>query len=494
MEQSILSVKNICKTFPGVRALQNVCFDLRQGEVHALLGENGAGKSTLMKIIFGLVKKDSGEIFLRNSELKSISPSKSYENGIALIPQERTLLTHKSIAENIFLGMEPAFVSKKEMCAQSMEMMKRFSMQISPDTPAAQLSAGMQQTVEIMRAMNRNAQILIMDEPTGGLSAQEVKKLFEIIRTLKEQKASVIYISHRMEEIFEISDRITVLRDGKNTGTFDTADITKEKIIELMAGKKISSQNQNKNCPGEEILQVKELCTNKIHNINLTLRKGEILGIAGLLGSGRTEIFECIYGINRDYRGKILINSKDCTHHSITDAISCGIGLVTEDRKRTGLSLKSSVAKNITLPMEKEIFRYAVLNSKKAHAISLEHSAKVGLNTSDMSFISGNLSGGNQQKVVIARWLAKGSKVLLLDEPTVGVDVNAKQEIHQLIRQYCNGENAVIVASSDFPELLEICDRIVVIARGQVVKELENKGIDEKILLGYATSAGGEKI
>ena len=300
MEQSILSVKNICKNFPGVRALDNVCFDLRQGEVHALLGENGAGKSTLMKIIFGLLKKDSGEIFLRNSELKSISPSKSYENGIALIPQERTLLTHKSIAENIFLGMEPAFVSKKEMCAQSMEMMKRFSMQISPDTPTAQLSAGMQQTVEIMRAINRKAQILIMDEPTGGLSAQEVKRLFEVIRTLKGQKASVIYISHRMEEIFEISDRITVLRDGKNAGTFGTADVTKEKIIELMAGKKISAQKQNKSSIGEEVLQVKELCSNKIHNINLTLRKGEILGIAGLLGSGRTEIFECIYGINRD--------------------------------------------------------------------------------------------------------------------------------------------------------------------------------------------------
>ena len=297
-----------------------------------------------------------------------------------------------------------------------------------------------------------------------------------------------------MEEIFEISDRITVLRDGKNAGTFGTADVTKEKIIELMAGKKISAQKQNKSSIGEEVLQVKELCSNKIHNINLTLRKGEILGIAGLLGSGRTEIFECIYGINRDYKGRIFINSKDCTHYSISDAISCGVGLVTEDRKRTGLSLKSSVAKNITLPMEKRIFRRGIINTKKVQTISSEYSEKVGLNTSDMSFTSGNLSGGNQQKVVIARWLANGSKILLLDEPTVGVDVNAKQEIHQLIRQYCNGENSVIVASSDFPELLEICDRIVVIAQGKVVKELENKDIDEKILLGYATSAGGEKI
>lgn len=494
-KRTILSVKNICKSFPGVRALNNVCFDLQEGEVHALLGENGAGKSTLIKIIFGLLKKDSGEIILNGKELKIISPLKSYENGIALIPQERTLLMHKSIAENIFLGLEPMknkIISKTAMINKSSELMKSFNMNIAPETLVSELSTGMQQTVEIIRAINRKAKIVIMDEPTGGLSAQEVKTLFEVIKTLKEKNISVIYISHRMEEIFEISERITILRDGENSGTYVTQSVTKEKVIEMMAGKKISSSERKEIIPGDKVLEVKDLSTSKIKNINFELRKGEILGIAGLLGSGRTEIFECIYGINRNYKGKVFINSEECTNPSINNAIKHGIGFVTEDRKRTGLSLKSSVAKNITLPMKNEIFKRGIINTKNMKKISSEYSEKVGLNTKDMSFISGNLSGGNQQKVLIARWMAKKSGILLLDEPTVGVDVNAKQEIHNLIRNYCSENNAAVVASSDFPELLDVCSRIIVISEGKIVKEFENKNIDEKILLEYATSAGGK--
>jgi ABC-type sugar transport system ATPase subunit len=403
---------------------------------------------------------------------------------------------HKSVAENIFLGLEPlkkGLISKSYMIKESSELMKSFSMDIDPETIVSELSTGMQQTVEIMRAINRKAKIVIMDEPTGGLSAQEVKKLFEIIKTLKEKNISIIYISHRMEEIFKISERITILRDGENTGTFDTESITKEKVIELMAGKKISSIQKNNLIIGETILKLKDLSTIKLKKINFELRKGEILGIAGLLGSGRTEIFECIYGINKNYKGKIYINSEEYINPSINNSIMRGIGFVTEDRKRTGLSLKSSISKNITLPMSKEIFEKGIKKTKKIKTISSEYSQKVGLNTQNMSFISGNLSGGNQQKVLIARWLAKKSKILLLDEPTVGVDVNAKQEIHQLIRKYCSENNSAIVSSSDFPELLDLCNRIIIISDGKIVKELENKNIDEKILLKYATSAGGEK-
>ncbi len=488
-----MKMSNINKSFPGVKALDNVSFELNRGEVIALLGENGAGKSTLMKILSGVYTKDSGEIFINDTKIDELSPKKAQELGIAIIHQELNMCSHLSVAENIFLGREISgkfILSNKEMYKKSKEVLERLNINIDPNTLVGDLPVSKQQMVEIAKALSTNSKILIMDEPTSALTSKEIDELFTIIRKLKAEGHGIVYISHRLEELQHIVDKVTIMRDGKFITSFEFQQARMPEIITNMVGREIKEKFPKVQCnKGKKIMEVKNLNSGRlVRDINIELYEGEILGIAGLMGSGRTETTRALFGVDPKESGEIFLDDKKITIQKPEDAILGGIVLVPEDRKKDGLCTKLSINDNIALPnldiicnslgvmkskIEKEMVKKAILDLK--------------VKTPSAEVDAENLSGGNQQKVVVGKWLARSSRVVIFDEPTRGIDVAAKVEIYNIMNDLKQKGIGVMFISSEMPEVLGVSDRILIMCDGKISGELMAEEATQEKILEYAT-------
>ena len=494
-ENTILSVRNIVKTYPGVIAINHFSMDVREGEVHALIGENGAGKSTLIKTLSGAITPDEGSVCVCGKEFASMTPKLAKEQGIEVIYQEFTLVPGISAAENVFLGEKTKpglFVDIKDREKRARELFDRLNVDIDVSKPVKNLSPAHQQLVEIAKAVSKQVKILIMDEPTAPLTVSEVETLFRIIKDLKSQGVTVIYISHRLEELFEIADRATVMRDGCFVDTKDIAGIDRKQLISMMAGRELNESYPDKKCEiGEEVLRVEHLTGNGDTDISFSLRRGEILGFAGLVGAGRTELMRVIYGANPKEEGRIIVNGKEEKIKSCQDAIRCGIGYIPEDRKNHGVFLRMSIKWNTVANNLKGYSNGLFVDKKREAKAAEEYQDKFKIKTPNLDQLVGNLSGGNQQKVVIAKTLAGGSKIIIFDEPTRGIDVGAKHEIYKLMNELAEAGHSIIMVSSDMPELLGMSDRIVVIYEGRKTGELPKEKFDQNYILDLAS--GGEE-
>ena len=492
-QQIILEVKGVNKSFPGVKALDNVSMEVRRGEVHALLGENGAGKSTLMKILAGVYQPDSGEIFIRGRKVVLDNPKTSRDMGIGMVHQELHLNPHQTVMENIFMGREPSrkfgFIDGKHLYKQTADILERLERKMKPNQKVGELSIAEQQMVEIAKAISLDADLIIMDEPTSSVTEEEREVLFSTINRLRKQGVAIIYISHRMEEIFEIADRATIMRDGQTIETRDLDEnVTIDQIISSMVGRKISYvSHQRKNLSDDVVLSVKNLSREGVcDDISFDLKYGEVLGIAGLVGAGRTEIMRCIFGLDKKDTGTIMIEGKECDIKSPKDAIELGIGFVTEDRKVEGLVLSMSVGKNITMSILERLCKFNFIDDKKAVELAKEYIERLSIRTPSYKQIVENLSGGNQQKVVIAKWLLTQPKVLILDEPTRGIDVGAKNEIYKLMNQLSERGIGIIMISSELPEILRMSDRILVIREGRITASFDSSECSQERIMKHA--------
>lgn len=491
----LLSMEGISKSFNGVSVLEKVQLSLRQGEVLALMGENGAGKSTLMKILSGIYHKDAGTIHISGTEAIVSSPKVAQQLGIAIIHQELNMIPYLSVKENMFLGREfkvghTGFVNWPRMRSEASRYLQQLGMDLNPDTPVGELSVGQQQMVEIAKALSMHAQILVLDEPTAALTKREIEKLFQVIDSLKEQGVGMIYISHRMEEIFEISDRISVLRDGRYIGTRHTSETNLDELVKMMVGREIKERFPKvKAQNGEERLRVEGLSQpGKIHDISFLVAAGEILGIAGLMGAGRTELAKALFGVGT-YSGKIFVDKKPVYIKNPADAISAGIALVTEDRKGEGLVLGLSVQENLVLPNLRSLSRFGFLRHRLEQDFTEDSMKKLRIKAHNSRQRVGSLSGGNQQKVVIGKWLATKPKVLILDEPTRGVDIGAKREIYDLMNQLTLEGVAIIMISSELTEVLGMSDRILVMHEGRLTGEFSGDNASQENIM-YAATGG----
>lgn len=485
----ILKMQNICKTFPGVIALENIDFELRRGEVHILLGENGAGKSTLVKILSGAYQKTSGHIFFEDSEIEIKNPKHAQELGIAIIYQELNLVSHLSAAENILLGREPLYapgiINRKKLYQSTQKIIDGLQVKINSRSLVKELGVAEQQMVEVAKALSLDAKILIMDEPTSALTEKEIEELFKTINQLKENGTSVIYISHRLEELFEIGDRVTVLRDGKYVGTHNIQQTSKNELIRMMVARELTEQFPKIPVEqGEEILRVEELnIDQKLSNINFALHRGEVLGISGLLGSGRTELARAIFGADKIDTGRIYVKGALQYIKSPRHSINLGIALLTEDRKSQGLILDLSLKDNICLPNLDQFSTGGVVSSNKESKIATKYINELRIKTPGLHQKVLYLSGGNQQKVVISKWLCSHADILIFDEPTRGIDVGSKVEIYQLMNQLTADGAAIIMISSELPEILGMSDRILVMHHGKINGEfLAEEATQENIL------------
>ena len=494
MTEYIVEMKQITKSFPGVLALDHVDFSIKPGEVMALLGENGAGKSTLVKILSGVHTRDEGEIYIYGKEHKGdITPVSARELGIAIIHQELNMCSHLSVAENIFLGREickSGRLAKKEMNNESAKILDRLKIDIHPETIVGHLAISKQQMVEIAKALSTDAKILIMDEPTSALTNKEIKELFSIIRTLRDEGRSIIYISHRLEELQHIVDRVTIMRDGKFVLCDDFANLTMENIISNMVGREIKEKFPRVQCPiGKKILSVKNLNAGRmVRDISFDLYEGEIVGIAGLMGAGRTEMTRALFGIDPKDSGEIFLEDKEVKINKPLDAINNGIVLAPEDRKKDGLCTGLSVRDNIALPnLDIICNKLSVVNHKKETEMVDEATSKFSIKMPNSDVSAASLSGGNQQKVVVAKWLARDSKVVIFDEPTRGIDVAAKVEIYNLMNQLKQQGIGVLFTSSEMPEILGISDRMIVMCDGRITGELNTAEATQNKILEYAT-------
>lgn len=491
----LLQMKGICKSFPGVKALDQVDFSIEKGEIHALLGENGAGKSTLMKVLSGVYKKDAGEIFLDGGPIEIHGPREAQKMGIGIIHQELNLVPELTVMENIFLGREPhklfGFVDKEKMRQESFEILKRLGTEIQPEDVISDLSIGMQQMVEIAKALSYETRILIMDEPTAALTERESEHLFKIVRQLAASGVGIIYISHRMEELFALSDRITVMRDGAYAGTVVTKQTQFDDLIKLMVGRELTERYPRKTADiGNEVLNVNKLCRGEsLQDISFSVKAGEIVGVAGLMGAGRTELARAIFGIDPLDTGTISVEGKQSGIHSCQDAIRAGIGLITEDRKHQGLVLPMSVGDNISLAVLGEISKGSFISGKRKMELINKQIDDLKIKTPNEAQLVRNLSGGNQQKVVIAKWLSTNPRVLIMDEPTRGVDIGAKVEIYHIMNMLAASGVAILMISSELPEILGMSDRILVMCRGRIAAELAREEATQEKIMAYA--AGG---
>jgi ABC-type sugar transport system ATPase subunit len=486
-------MNHIRKEFPGVIALKDVSLQLRAGEVHALLGENGAGKSTLIKVLAGIYNADSGEIRINGNPVVIQSVPDAQRNGISVIHQELVLVPHMTVAENIFLGREPVaagrVVNYKKMNRDSREILDSFELDIAPEDEISRLTIAQQQMVEIIKALSFNAKILVMDEPTSSLSEKDVGFLFETIKKLKKSNVGIIYISHRMSELKQITDRITVIRDGEYIGTKDTAAAANDELIAMMVGRKLTHYyTRTFGEPQEPVLEVKNLNDGKLlHDVSFQLRRGEILGFAGLVGAGRSEVMKCIFGIDPFASGSVLVEGKPVKIHNPEEAMRLGIALVPESRKLEAIFPMQSVMFNITIKILKEFIKGIFVDKEKEKSITREYVDDMAIKTPTFAQLAGNLSGGNQQKVVIARWLATKPKILILDEPTKGVDVGAKAEIYAIMNDLVKQDVSIIMISSELPEVINMSDRVVVMRGGNVVECLSREGLTQEKIMQYAT-------
>ena len=491
-EQVVLQMKGVKKYFPGVKALDGVDFELRKGEIHALLGENGAGKSTLIKILTGIYSMTEGSIHIKGEEVHMKSVKDARESRIAAIHQEICLVPYISVARNVYLGRELktklGLMDDKAMEEETQKLLDKLGMDIDASREVRKYTIAQQQLIEIAKALALDAEILLMDEPTSSLTEKEVTKLFEIIRRLKDNGTSIIYISHRMDELFQLSDRVTVLRDGQYIGTYVTEYTTREELVAAMVGRQLTEFYVKDSAPLDEVfMEVKNLRRAGVFNdVSFTLKKGEILGVSGMVGAGRSEVARAIVGIDPKDSGEILLDGKALNIQKPKDAIDAGIVLIPENRKEDGLVLENSVRFNTTLAVLDEFIHGVVWNRKKEEAIVSEHVNTLNIRTPHYEQLILNLSGGNQQKVVIAKWLATAPKVLIMDEPTRGVDVGAKAEIYTIMNTLAKQGISIIMISSDLPEIINMSDRVLVMREGNLAAILEKDEIGQEQMMRYA--------
>ena len=494
MSDVLLEMKNIQKSFPGVHALDNANIEVRAGEVHALIGENGAGKSTLMKVLNGIYKKDGGQIIYKGEEIELSNPLDAQRRGIGMIHQELNLMPHLSVAENIFIGKEPmvsgVFLDQKKANQAAKELLASMHLDIDPTRRVKSLTVAKQQMVEIAKALNNNSELFVMDEPTSPLTDTEIEELFHFIRQLRAAGRGIIYISHRLEELWRISDRITVMRDGQYVGTVNTADVTKQDIISMMVGRVIYEEPKQRSCvPADApvVLEARGLCAPNVKNVSFELHKGEILGFAGLVGAGRTETMRALFGADPRVKGDIFVKGEKVEIHSPSDAVKHGIGYLSEDRKTFGVATGLSVRDNCVMADLENYRTGPLMNDKKIDTIAEEYIHKIAIKTPSLRQLVRNLSGGNQQKIVIAKWLIKRCDVLIFDEPTRGIDVGAKSEIYKLMNKLVEEGKSIIMISSEMPELLRMSDRIVVMSEGSITGELDICDATQTSIMTFAT-------
>lgn len=494
MDQYIVEIEHVTKSFPGVVALDDVSFNLKPGEIMALLGENGAGKSTLVKILSGVYTKDAGTIKIYGQVVEDMNTKKAQGLGIAIIHQELNMCSHLTVAQNIFLGRELTgygMLSKKKMNAEARKILGSLNIDIDPEILVGDLAVSKQQMVEIAKALSANARILIMDEPTSALTSKEIEDLFIIINRLKKEGCGIVYISHRLEELEQIVDRVTILRDGQYITSMDYRDTNLPEIISYMVGREIKEKFPRVACEkGEKILEVRNLNAGRmVRDINLELYAGEIVGIAGLMGAGRTEMTRAIFGVDPKESGEIILDGKDVPIEKPLDAIKSGIVLVPEDRKKDGLCIKLSFRDNIALPnLDTLCNKIGVVNRRKENEMANKAAADLKIKMPNIEVSTGSLSGGNQQKVVVGKWLRRKSRVVIFDEPTRGIDVAAKVEIYNLMNELKQQGIGVLFVSSELPEIIGISDRIIVMCDGKITGMLEARKATQDKILQYATS------
>ena len=490
-EKIVLSLSNITKQYPGVLALDKVALDFVEGEVHALLGENGAGKSTLIKVVAGAIEPDGGVIQIAGQEFSKMTPHLARSLGVEVIYQEFNLVPSLSVAENIFLGDKTGrgiLIDRKVMVQRARAVFRQFAIDIDPDALVRDLPSAQQQIVEIAKAVSKNVRILIMDEPTAPLTVSEVDSMFEIVRQLKARGVTILYISHRLEEIFRIADRVSVLRDGRYIATRATAATNRQELISLMVGRELKESYPARTvAPRAVALEVRHLSGAGDTDISFSVRKGEILGLSGLVGAGRTELARVIFGAEPAVGGEILLEGKPVQIHSPQDAINLGIGLIPEDRKHQGVFLDMDIKWNISFTQVRQLSRYAVVDGRRELTLAEKFRDLLRIKTPSLDQQVKNLSGGNQQKVVLAKSLAAQSKVLIFDEPTRGIDVGAKQEIYNLMCALADEGLAIIMISSDMEELLGMSDRVIILCEGRIAGEVPRAEFSQNLILDLAS-------
>ncbi|OCL27988.1 D-xylose ABC transporter ATP-binding protein [Orenia metallireducens] len=494
---NILEMKNINKSFFGVRALKSVSLEIYRGEIHCLIGENGAGKSTLMKILSGAYQRDSGEILFNGKPLDTSSTLQVQQEGISIIYQEFNLASVLSVAENIFMGREPlnkfGMIDKEKMHANTQEILDKLGVEVSPKALVNKLSVAEQQFVEIAKALSFGAKLIVMDEPSATLTPKELERLFAVIYDLKMKGVSIIYISHHLDELIEIGDRVTVLRDGEHVATDDVDKIDKDQIIRWMVGRDLTNSYPPRTVtPGEKVLEVKNLSSEGVlKDINFSLHKGEILGVAGLVGAGRTELVRALYGADPKDTGEIYLNDKLINVESPKDSIDHGIGLLPEDRKQQGVVLGQSIKNNITLAKIDKITKKILIDNGQERREVQKYIKSLGVKTPSQEMLARNLSGGNQQKVVLAKWMFTNSNILIFDEPTRGIDVGAKYEIYELMNKLTEQGKSIIMISSELPEIIGMSDRVLVMHKGRISSVYDRTELSqEKIMKSAAGEVG----
>jgi ribose transport system ATP-binding protein len=491
-EKALLKAEGISKQFPGVQALENVDFDLRAGEVHVLLGENGAGKSTLMKILAGAYWPDSGKMYLNDKEVIFHNPRQAQEAGIAIIYQEFNLVPYMNVAQNIFLGRFPKkngfLLDHKKMHTDAGKLLKSLYLELDTNANTINLGTGQQQMVEVAKALSMQSRVLIMDEPTASLTETEIEHLFKIIRELKKQGIGVIYISHRLQEVHEIGDRVTVLRDGKFIGTKNVKDVRVSDLVKMMVGRNIENMfERTYQAPGEEALRVVEIKSGKrLRGASMNLHTCEIVGLAGLVGSGRTELARAIFGVDPIDSGRIFVFGKEVHPTSPSQMVQAGVSLLPEDRKNHGLCLILPMSDNVVMASLKKLFPKFLVSSRKEKSVVVDYIKDLRIATPTPSRITQFLSGGTQQKVVLAKWLCTKARIFIFDEPTRGIDVGAKAEIHAFMNELVKNGGAVLMISSELPEVLGMSDRIFVMREGRVIKEFSRQEATQEKIIEYA--------
>ena len=494
MSEYVLEMKDIVKRYPGVLAVDHGQLTLRPGEVHCLVGENGAGKSTLMKVLAGAIPMDSGEILLSGEPVAITSPHHAQQLGISMIYQEFNLSPFLSVAENIFLGREPRlgktpFINWSKMYQDARDLLGRVRTRLDVRKPVNECSVAQQQIVEIAKALSFRAKVIVMDEPSATLTEHELKALFDLIRGLKEEGIGMVYISHRLEEIFEIGDRVTVMRDGQYIGTKPVSEVRRENIIHMMVGRELKDEFPKEHFDrGDEVLRAEGLSiSGAFQDVSLSLHKGEIVGLTGLVGAGRTEVARAIFGADKIEAGQIYLDGKPVTVTSPQDAIRQGIGLLTEDRKSQGLVLGMTVRENTTMANLKELVKFIFVDRGRERKVTMKYVDDLRIKTPTVEQTTQNLSGGNQQKVVLAKWLFTGCRVLIFDEPTRGIDVGAKVEIYKLMNELVRNGVCILMISSELPEVLGMCDRILVMHEGRLAGALPRAEADQERIMRLAT-------